>query len=369
VLARLGSPRGNLLDTLSAELGRIGGVPVPREAFDESRLPAHLRITFQVTDGGRELARGKDLDELRERLRPRLQARLTEVAGGLVRTGLRDWTIGSLPKVFNRDRVTAYPALVDTGKAADVRLFDTEAEADAAMVTGTRRLLLLRVPTGLRTIADRLPVNAKLAMSRSPYPGIGALLDDCAACAADQVIADAGGPPRDADGFARLVAQARPALPLATARVVEAVGQVLEAAHEAEDRLRHEPAPVLAAAVADAREQFAALIYPGFVSETGLRRLPDLVRYLRAISRRLDTAAQDPGRDAGRMAAVHRVSDEYRQAVGRLPGARRHAPDVRAVRWMIEELRVSLFAQVLGTPGPVSEKRILTALDRLADLR
>jgi ATP-dependent helicase HrpA len=254
---------------------------------------------------------------------------------------------------------------VDAGKAADVRLFDTEAEAGAAMVTGVRRLLLLRAPTGLRTIADRLPVNAKLAMSRSPYPSIGALLDDCAACAADQVIADAGGPPRDAGGFARLAEQARSALPLATARVVEAVGRVLEAAHQAEDRLRREPAPVLAAAVADAREQFSALIYPGFVSRTGLRRLPDLVRYLQAISRRLDTAAQDPGRDAARMAAVHRASDAYRQAVARLPAARRHAPDVLAVHWMIEELRVSLFAQVLGTPGPVSEKRVLAALDRL----
>jgi ATP-dependent RNA helicase HrpA len=367
VVARLGEPRGNLLDALAAELGRIAGTPVPREAFDESRLPAHLRVTFRVVDGGRELARGKDLDELRDRLRPRLQARLTEAAGDLVRTGLRDWTIGELPKVFTRDRVTAYPALADTGKAADVRLFDTEAEADAAMVTGVRRLLLLRVPTGLRSIADRLPVNAKLAMSRSPYPSIGALLDDCAACAADQVIADAGAPPRDAGGFARLAERARPELPLATARVVEAVGQVLQAAHEAEDRLRREPAPVLAAAVADAREQFAALIYPGFVSRTGLRRLPDLVRYLRAISRRLDSAAQDPGRDAERMAAVHRVTDAYRQAAGRLPAGRRRAPDVLAVRWATEELRVSLFAQVLGTPGPVSEKRILTALDRLAD--
>ncbi|HUA28878.1 MAG TPA: ATP-dependent RNA helicase HrpA [Streptosporangiaceae bacterium] len=363
VVSRLGEPRGNLLDALAAELGRIAGAPVPRAAFDESRLPAHLRATFRVTDGGRELARGKDLDELRDRLRPRLQERLTEAAGGLVRTGLKDWTIGALPKVFTRDRVTAYPALVDTGKAADVRLFDTEAEAGAAMVTGVRRLLLLRVPTGMRSIADRLPVNAKLAMSRSPYPSIGALLDDCAACAADQVIADAGGPPRDADGFARLVEQARPALPLAVARAVDAVGQVLEAAHEAEGRLRREPAPVLAAAVADAREQFTGLIYPGFVSATGLRRLPDLVRYLRAISRRLDGAGQDPARDAERMAAVHRVTDAYRQAVAR----RRSARDLTAVRWMIEELRVSLFAQVLGTPGPVSEKRILTALDRLAD--
>jgi ATP-dependent helicase HrpA len=141
---------------------------------------------------------------------------------------------------------------------------------------------------------------------------------------------------------------------------------VLEAAHEAERRLRATASAPLAAAFDDARAQFAGLIYPGFVSETGLRRLPDLARYLRAISRRLDTVAEDPARDAGRMAIVRRVTDAYRQAVAELPAWRRSGADLLAVRWMIEELRVSLFAQVLGTSGPVSEKRILTALDRLA---
>jgi ATP-dependent helicase HrpA len=367
VTARLGEPGGSLPDALAAELSRIGGVPVGRDAFDESRLPAHLRMSFRVLDGDRELASGKDLDVLRRQLRPRLQAKLTEAAGDITRTGLRDWTIGTLPRVLHRDQVTAYPALADAGDAADVRLFATEAEAAAAMARGTRRLLLLQVPSGLRSIADRLPTARKLAMSRNPYPSIGALLDDCVACAADQVIADAGGPPWDAAGFARLAAAARSALPLATARAVDVAGQVLEAAHEAETRLQATASPPLAAAFADARAQFAGLIYPGFVSETGMGRLPDLVRYLRAITRRLDTMAEDPRRDADRMATVHRVTEACQEAAGQLPpGGGRYRADVRAVRWMIEELRVSLFAQILGTTGPVSEKRIRTALDRLA---
>jgi ATP-dependent helicase HrpA len=369
VLARLGEPRGNLLDALGAELGRIAGVQIPRDAWDLSRLPAHLRITFRVTDSGRELASGKDLDELRQRLRPRLHAALNEAASDIIRTGLRDWSIGTLPRVVTRGQVIAYPALADAGDAVDVRLFETEAEASAAMLRGTRRLLLLQAPSGVRSIADRLPNERKLAMSRSPYPSIGALLDDCAACAADQVIADAGGPAWDAEGFTRLAAAARDALPLATARVVDVVGQVLEAAHEAEVRLQRAAGPPLAAALADARGQFAALIYPQFVSETGLRRLPDLVRYLRAISRRLDTAAADPGRDADRMAIVRRATEAYQQASADLPAARRSGADVQAVRWLIEELRVSLFAQLLGTSGPVSEKRIHAALDRLMDAR
>jgi ATP-dependent RNA helicase HrpA len=366
VVTRLGEPHGNLLDALGAELGRLGGIRIPRDAWDESRLPPHLRMTFRVMDGERELARGKDLDALRRELRPRLAEVITGAAGDLLRTGLRDWSIGTLPRVFTSGQLTAYPALEDAGDTAAVALFETRAQAEAAMVRGTRRLLLLRVPTGLRSIADRLPNQRKLALSRSPYASIGALLDDCEACAADQVIAEAGGPAWDADGFAGLVAAARPALPLATSRALDLAGQVLEAAHEAESRLQS-TSPVLATAIADTRAQFGALIYPGFVSETGLPRLPDLVRYLRAISRRLDTAAQDPARDAQRAAAVARVFEAYQQAVAALPPARRQDAGVRAVRWMIEELRVSLFAQVLGTSGPVSERRIQAALSALSE--
>jgi ATP-dependent helicase HrpA len=367
VLARLGEPHGDLLDALGAELGRLSGVQIPRDAWDLSRLPSHLRIRFRVMDGNQELASGEDLAALRRQLWPRLQAKLTGAAGDIIRTGLTDWTIGTLPQVFTKDDVTAYPALADTGAAADVRLFETRAQAGASMARGTRRLLLRRVPSGVRSIADRLSNEQKLSMMRNPYPRLGALLDDCAAAAADQVIAEAGGPPWDADGFARLVERARDALPLATAQVVQAVAQVLDAAHEAEVRMqRAEASPVLAAALADTRAQFGALIHAQFVSETGLRRLPDLVRYLRAISRRLEAAAENPGRDAERMAAVHRVTGAWQRAIEQLPPARRAAADVQAVRWMIEELRVSLYAQMLGTPGPVSEKRIYAALDRLA---
>jgi ATP-dependent helicase HrpA len=393
VLAGLGEPHGNLLDALSAELGRLGGTVIPRSAWDLSRLPAHLRITFRVMDSGREVASGKDLDALREQLRPRLQAMLAESASDIVRTGLTDWTIGTLPRVITRGDgaspgghsaspgagprtprpwnppVTAYPGLVDTGTAADVALFGTEAEASAAHLAGTRRLLVLQVPSGVRSIADRLPYERKLAMMRNPYRSLGALLDDCVACAADQVITDAGGPPWDADGFARLVAEARDALPLATARVVDVTAQVLEAAHEAESRLQRTASPALAAALSDAAAQLTGLIHPRFVSETGLQRLPGLVRYLRAITRRLEVAAENPARDADRMAVVHRVTDACQRAVGELPASRRSGAGVQAVRWMIEELRVSLFAQVLGTSGPVSEKRVYAAIARLADAR
>jgi ATP-dependent helicase HrpA len=220
----------------------------------------------------------------------------------------------------------------------------------------------------VRSLAGRLPVSEKMAMSRHHYPSAAEFLDDCAAAAADQVIADAGGPAWDAEAFARLTAAARDSLAPITARVLGYVAQVLSEAQEAELRLAGtSPVPALLPAVTDMRAQFAALIYAGFISATGLRRLPDLVRYLRGIVRRLDKLAGEQAKDAEKMAAVQHVTAEYQAALAELPAGARGAPAAAAIRWMIEELRVNLFAQVLGTPGPVSEKRILTAIDGLFD--
>ena len=368
VLAALGAPQGDLLDALSAELARRSGVRVPRSAWDVAGLPAHLRVTYRVVDGDDVLATGKDLDELRTELRPQLAATLTEAAAGITRTGLRSWDFGALPRVFSSGQLRGYPALADRGDSADIRIFDTEAEADASMLLGTRRLLLIAVPSGVRSIAGRLPMSAKMAMSRHPYPSAAALLDDCAAAAADQVIAGAGGPPWDAAGFARLIEAAKNELAPATARVLDVVAQVLTEAHEVEIRLASAGGgeePALARALDDIRAQLAALIYPGFIALTGASPLRDLVRYLRAIVRRLDKLGGEQAKDAERMAIVQRVTAEYQAVLRELPASARSRPEVQAIRWLIEELRVSLFAQVLGTPVPVSEKRIMAAIAAL----
>jgi ATP-dependent helicase HrpA len=363
VLPALDPARGDLLGELAAELGRRAGAEIPRDAFDLSRLPPHLRITFRVTDGDKVLASGKDLAALRRQLAPRLRATLTQAAAGITRTGLTTWDLGTLPRVFEDGRVRAYPALADAGDHADIRLYDTPALAQTAMARGTRRLILLQVGSGVRAVAAGLPVSVKLAISRHPYASAPDLLDDCAAAAADQVIADAGGPAWDAAGFAALLAAARRDLAPIAAGVVQAAARVLAEAHEAEAALaRAAGSAALAPAVADMRAQLAGLVYPGFISATGARRLPDLVRYLRGIVRRLDKAPDDLARDADRTAAVARVRQAYARHQRELAAAGR--ADDGAARWLIEELRVSLFAQTLGTPVRVSEQRIMSALGR-----
>ncbi len=366
VLARLGEPSGDLRDAVARELRSLRGVTVPRDAWDLAKLPAHLRITVRVTEGDRVLAEGKDVAELQRELRPRLRAVLSKAAAGITRTGLTSWNFGALPAVFREGTIVAYPALADAGHAVDVRLFETEAAASAAMWAGTRRLILLGAPSPVKSIAGRLSTPAKLALSHNPHGSVAVMFADCVSCAADFLMAEAGGPARDADGFNRLSAAVRSRLHEVTAEVVTQVESALRVAHAVETRLGDLKADAVQPAVADMCAQLSGLIYPGFVTATGYRRLPQLTRYLRGIERRLDKLPENPARDTANMAVAQRAEQAYRQAVADLPLERRTDPQVTDMRWMLEELRVSLFAQTLGTLAPVSENRILAALDRLS---
>ncbi len=358
-------PVADVREVLSRELFLLRGVRVPVDAFDLDKLPPHLRITFRVTDGDRVLGTGKDLAALQRQLRPQLRATLSARAVALTRTGLTSWDFGALPKVFTDGEVKAYPALADAGDTVDVRLFETPGAARAAMRAGTRRLVLLGARSPVKDIAARLTTAQKLALSHNPHGSVAALFADCVSCAADGLIADAGGPAWDAEGFARLAEQVRPRLHAATAEVVTWAEELLRAAHAAQARLGELRSPVLEPAVADIRDQLRGLVYPGFLTATGMARLPALARYLRAIGRRLDKLADNPGRDAQQMAVVHRVQDACQAALAALPAAVRSSDAAREIGWLIEELRVSLFAQTVGTPVPVSERRIMTAIEHL----
>jgi ATP-dependent helicase HrpA len=365
VVARLGAPAGDLRDAVARQLRALRGVTVPRDAWDLTKLPRHLRINVRVTEGGRVLAEGKDVAELQRELRPRLRAVLSQAAAGITRKGLTSWNFDALPRVFREGTVVAYPALFDAGDKVDVRLFETEAAARAAMWAGTRRLILLGAPSPVKSIADGLSTRAKLALSHNPHGGVAAMFADCISCAADYLMVGAGGPAWDREGFERLSSAVRSGLHEVTADVVAQVESALRLAHAVSARLQDSDAEAVQPAVADMRAQLSGLIYPGFVTATGYRRLPHLTRYLRGIERRLDKLPENPARDTANMAVARRVEQAYQQALADLPAARRHDADVTEVRWMLAELRVSLFAQTLGTQVPVSENRILGALGRL----
>jgi ATP-dependent helicase HrpA len=360
VLAGLIPYQRPLRDALADALSRLAGQAVAPDDFDLGRVPAHLRVTIRVVGAdGATLAEGKDLPALRRQLRDAARADLSAAAAGIERQGLRDWTIGTLPRQVTLDRgghpVTAYPALVDAGEHVDVTAFGSPAEQAAHMTRGTRRLLLLGARSPATYVAGRLSAQAKLALGHNPHGDVRALLADCAGCAVDAIVAEQGGPAWDETGFTHLRRQVRAQLDRATLGVVTEVLPVLTLAGELRQRLAAQAGAALDPALADLRAQLAALIHPGFVTGMGWQRLPDLLRYLRAMARRLDRLPAHPDRDRRAMEQVHEVEAE----LDRLPRVPDH------LRWMVEELRVSLFAQQLGTPYPVSPTRIYRALDEL----
>jgi ATP-dependent helicase HrpA len=319
-------------------------------------------MTFRVTDErGRTLAEGKDLAALKKRLQPDVRAALSAAATGLERTGLKAWDIGDLPRTVRRETggyaLTAYPALVDEGGTVGVRLFETEGQQQHATWAGTRRLLLLSVASPVNLVNARLSNVDKLALSRNPHRSAADLLDDCLACAVDHLVAGAGGPAWDAAGFERLRQHVRAGLADALFDVVVRVRGVLTVAYDVEQRLATAPEP----ARSDLRAQFDGLVFRGFVTATGWQRLADLPRYLRAMQRRLDKLRENPARDLDLTRQVQQVQREYEQVRADVPGG----DGIGEVRWMIEELRVNYFAQALGTPYPVSDKRIYRALDAI----
>jgi ATP-dependent RNA helicase HrpA len=360
------APDADVRDVVSRELLRLRGVRVSPEDFDTGRLPPHLRITFRVMDGDKVVASGKDLAALQRQLRPKVRATLSARAAALTRTGVTTWDFGPLPRVFSDGEIRAYPALVDAGSAVDIRLFESAEAARLAMRAGTRRLVLLAVKSPANEVAKRLTTAQKLVLSDNPHGSVPALFSDCVGCAVDGLIGEAGGPAWDADGFARLVEHVRPRLHAAVYDVVTWAEEILRGAHEARLRLSGLRSPALAPAAADIAAQLDDLIAPGFLTAAGAARLPALARYVKAAGRRLDKLADNAGRDAQQMAVVHRVQDAYRRALAALPPEARQADAAGDIRWQIEELRVSLFAQTIGTPVPVSERRIMTAVDSLA---
>ncbi|MEU9457232.1 ATP-dependent RNA helicase HrpA [Streptomyces sp. NPDC048312] len=366
--------------TLARELQGMVGVPVTADDFDLSRVPDHLKITFRIVDERRrKVAEDKDLEALKLQLRPKARQALSKAAAAtagpsgesIERSGLTDWTIGTLNRVFETRRagqpVKAYPALVDQGETVDVRLFDTEAEQQRAMWLGTRKLIMLNVPVNPAKFAsDKLTNQQKLALSRNPHGSIQALFEDCATAAADRLIVAHGGPAWDEESFRKLYDKVRADLVALTEHTVKQVQQVLAAWQACERRLKATNSLVLVNNVTDARDQLAALMPPDFVTRTGLRRLPDLMRYLVAVDRRLQQMPTAVQRDTTRMEKVHEMQDEYAWLLEQLPQGRPVPQEVLDIRWMIEELRVSYFAHALGTAYPVSDKRIVKAIDAAA---
>ncbi|GHW94617.1 ATP-dependent helicase HrpA [Vibrio cholerae] len=368
-LARVTPFEMPLLDAMEKELRRMTGVTVLREDWKLDQLPAHLKITYRAVDHrNRKLNESCDLHELKESLKEKVQETLSQVADDdIEQHDLHTWSFGELPKVYQQKRggfeVRAYPALVDKKDSVEIKLFETEQEQLSAMRAGQRRLILLNVPSPIKYLHANLPNKSKLGLYFNPYGKVLDLIDDCIACGVDKLIEERGGMVWEPQAFEALKEHVRAELGDTVVEIAKQVETILTTAYNINKRLKGKVDFTMAFALSDVKAQIEGLIFSGFATECGWKRLPDILRYMRAIERRMEKLPVDPNKDRLHMLKIESVANKYKELLNKIPKGMAIPDNVREIRWMLEELRVSYFAQQLGTPYPVSDKRIINAIE------
>lgn len=395
--------------SLELALRRLRGQVIPPGSWNWDAVPPHLRVSFKVVDSrGKVLDEGKDLAELQEKLAPATRRAIAESlgatpattargkggkgtglsgqpngqtptsasttgaavdsAGGVIaeRTGITEWDFGTVERQVTRTvkghAVTGFPAIVDEGKSVALRVFQTRQEQEAAMRGGVIRLLSLRIPAPDRYVLEHLSNTEKLTFSQNPHGSVSALIADCALAAIDKLTPEAL--PWDKESFDALYEAVRAELIDTVFTVTAVVERILASTRRIQKQLKSSTSLPLISALNDMKSQLEQLVFPGFVAQTGYSQLSQLPRYLQAIEKRLEKLPGNVQRDGLNMAIVQSLEDDYDDAVSALLPGRRAGTELTRVRWMIEELRVSLFAVELGTAYSVSEKRIRTVLNQ-----
>ena len=392
--------------SLELVLRRLRGHVIPPGSWNWDAVPPHLRVSFKVVDSkGKVLDEGKDLAELQEKLAPATRRAIAESLGatpattapakagkgsgaagpangqgaaakasstgnpdGVVaeRSGITEWDFGTVERQVTRTvkghAVTGFPAVVDEGKSVALRVFQTKAEQEAAMRGGVIRLLALRIPPPDRYVLEHLSNREKLTFSQNPHGSVSALIADCALAAIDKLTPQEL--PWDRKSFDALYEVVRAELIDTVFTVTAVVERVLASTRRIQKALKSNASLPLISALNDMKSQLEQLVFPGFVARTGYAQLSQLPRYLQAIEKRLEKLPGNVQRDGLNMAIVQALEDDYDDAVSALLPGRRAGTELTRVRWMIEELRVSLFAVELGTAYSVSEKRIRTVLNQ-----
>ena len=412
-----------LIPSLALVLRRLRGVVVEPEAFNWDAVPEHLKMGFQVRNARNKiLGEGKDLRALQQQLHKEIRSALADSLGasdeamakmvalaqggsgnsggsgnasgparpgsakgakspakgtqaetgasGGVRevTGLTAFPAdmfpdGAIPRKVQRviatQAVNGYPALVDEGSSVGLRIFPTEAEQLHAQRRGIIRLLQLQVPSPVRYVSEHLSHKEKIVFTQNPHGSIDELIRDCTVAALDHLVPHT--PIFTHAEYSELYEHVRAELIETVFDVTKLVAEILSEATALKKAIKKATSLTTMHAVSDVKAQMENLVYPGFVAQTGYDQLVHLPRYLKAAQVRLTKLGPNLHRDNQLMLTVQDLEDSYDNAVKSLPAGTIVPDALRRVNWMIEELRVSFFAQELGTAYTVSEKRIAKA--------
>jgi ATP-dependent helicase HrpA len=349
---------------LARFLSRTTGAAVAALDFDEAGIEPHLRMNLRLRDSdGKVLAESRDLDGLRARFGERAGNAFAARAGReLAAEGLREFPSAPVPlQVPGEAGVPAYPALVDEGEAVSLRVFADRGEADANHPQGVRRLLEIALADKAKSARKQLPVSPKTGLLYAAIESQERLRGDLVEAAMNALLAEGLGDIRDREAFEqrresagrRLFGEAMERLKLAES--------ILSAVAELKPQLESPLMGWAGGNLDDLRWQLAALVHAGFLRDTPAAALAQFPRYLKAMRLRAERALRDPTRDQARLLELQPFIDALDRESGK-----RQSPEWQALRWDLEELRVSMFAQELGARGGISPKKLA---QRLAALR
>ena len=355
---------------LARFLSKATGVPVTALDFEEAALEPHLRMNLRLREDprgggeGRVLAESRDLDALRARFGAKAgQAFAARAGRAMAASGLRDFPPQAIPhEVPGEAGVPAYPALRDEGDTVALQVFADRAEAEAAHPRGVRRLLEIALADKVKQARKQLPVSPKTGLLYAAIESQERLRGDIVDAAMNAVLADGLEAIRDRAAFERRRDEAGKRLFGEAMERLKLAEAILSAVADLKPQLE---APLMGWArgnLDDLRAQLAALVHPGFLRETPADALAQLPRYVKAMRLRAERAVRDPARDQARMLEIKPFADALAQAVE--DGVAGSA-DWQALRWDLEELRVSMFAQELGARAGVSPKKLAQRLQAL----
>lgn len=356
---------GHLIESLARILTRRGKVIIRPDDFDLERVPTHLKPWFRVIDErDTVVAEGEDLSAVVDQMRDRARETVAASTHALERTGITSWDFGDLPRVVSvgdiEHTADAYPALVDAGASVSIRLMATSGDQAEASWQGLRRLVLLELPSPRRLLRDVLASRGPVHTAGSPYEDSTEWMEDCMRCAVDAVLAESGGLVWSQSDYDTMMRTMRSDL----GETLESIGvdaaDVLESLHLLDAAMDTTP-DVFSDVLEDIDEQIDRFIFPDFISAVGANRLSDVKRYLDAATYRLEKLRENPDRDRANMQTVRQLGGELDNLTEVLSASQ----ELVETAWMLQELRVSLFAQPIGTKGSISEKRVRRALEDL----
>ncbi|MBL4940902.1 MAG: ATP-dependent RNA helicase HrpA [Colwellia sp.] len=366
--------QGQLTAALAKQLLRMTGVRLPEDIWQDVILPVHLTMNFQVlNDQGKLLKQGRDLNQLKAQLQGKVKASIKQVAEkGIEQSKLTQWSFGNLPQGYEKKiasmTIKAFPALVDHKNSVAIELFEEQEQAEQAMLNGVSRLILLNIPSPLKYLQEKMPNKAKLGLYFNPFGAITDLLQDCiqAACVylvKQYMLANhLTQLPREKQNFDLICDYVRAEISDCVLSAAIKVEQVLSLRHDIAKKLKGTVALNVIQSHGDIKQQHENLVFKGFVSACGLDKLDDIIRYLKGVLRRLEKLPIDPNQDRLKLIEVNKATDLFVSVLAKQRKDKPIAQNIHATKWMIEELRISLFAQNLGTTQPISLKRIINHL-------